>query len=216
MGLETADFISQLEDDNPTDTDFVSQGDDHIRLIKKVLQSSFPVALQKPLIPNTVGNENKVLTINSDATEIVWEDPHIPKAGENFFTYWKSSNQTEASNQWTKVIFDIQKDDASGVWSNSTFTAPADGLYYFEFWSRITEASIPDHDIGLFNNSVIKKQLAYTDYQSGDNKYHSIQMSAVLRGSEGEEFSFKMKSETRLTLLGSGNALSGVSGYRIS
>ena len=90
MGLETATFISQLDDDNPTDTDLVSQGDDHIRLIKKVLQSSFPVALQKPLIPNTVGNENKVLTINSDATEIVWEDPHIPKAGENFFTYWKS------------------------------------------------------------------------------------------------------------------------------
>ena len=41
MGLETATYISQLVDTNPTSSDPVSQGDDHLRLIKSVLQSQF-------------------------------------------------------------------------------------------------------------------------------------------------------------------------------
>ena len=41
MALETATYISQLVDTNPTASDPVSQGDDHLRLIKSVLQSQF-------------------------------------------------------------------------------------------------------------------------------------------------------------------------------
>ena len=41
MGLETATYISQLVDTNPTSSDPVSQGDDHLRLIKSVLQDQF-------------------------------------------------------------------------------------------------------------------------------------------------------------------------------
>ena len=41
MGLEKATYISQLTATNPTSSDPVSQGDDHLRLIKSVLQSQF-------------------------------------------------------------------------------------------------------------------------------------------------------------------------------
>lgn len=41
MGLESATYISQLTATNPTTSDPVSQGDDHLRLIKSVLQSQF-------------------------------------------------------------------------------------------------------------------------------------------------------------------------------
>jgi len=41
MGLETATYISQLVGTNPTSSDPVSQGDDHLRLIKDVLQAQF-------------------------------------------------------------------------------------------------------------------------------------------------------------------------------
>jgi len=41
MGLETASYISQLNASNPTATDPVSQGDDHLRLIKSVLGTQF-------------------------------------------------------------------------------------------------------------------------------------------------------------------------------
>ena len=43
MGLESADYISQLVTTNPVGaTDPKEQGDDHLRLIKHVLQTQFP------------------------------------------------------------------------------------------------------------------------------------------------------------------------------
>jgi hypothetical protein len=42
MSLESATVISQLQVTNPATADPVSQGDDHLRLIKAVLQSQFP------------------------------------------------------------------------------------------------------------------------------------------------------------------------------
>lgn len=42
MGLESGSFISNLQISNPTTGDPVSQGDDHLRLIKSVLKTQFP------------------------------------------------------------------------------------------------------------------------------------------------------------------------------
>jgi len=42
MALETAFYISDLNVSNPLSTDTVSQADDHLRLIKSVLKSTFP------------------------------------------------------------------------------------------------------------------------------------------------------------------------------
>ena len=42
MGLESATYINQLVDTNPLGSDQISKGDDHIKLIKEVLQASFP------------------------------------------------------------------------------------------------------------------------------------------------------------------------------
>ena len=42
MGLETATFISQLDPLFPLGGDPINKGDDHIRLLKDVLQSQFP------------------------------------------------------------------------------------------------------------------------------------------------------------------------------
>jgi len=41
MGLESATYISQLVATNPLATDAISQGDDHLRLIKAVLKNQF-------------------------------------------------------------------------------------------------------------------------------------------------------------------------------
>ena len=42
MGLETATYINTLNEANPTSGDPLAQGDDHLRMIKQVLKSSFP------------------------------------------------------------------------------------------------------------------------------------------------------------------------------
>ena len=42
MGLESATYLNGLVNTNPGATDNVSQGDDHLRLIKSVIKNSFP------------------------------------------------------------------------------------------------------------------------------------------------------------------------------
>ena len=42
MSLESGTYLDDLVNTNPTASDNVSQGDDHLRLIKKVLKNSFP------------------------------------------------------------------------------------------------------------------------------------------------------------------------------
>lgn len=42
MGLESATYISQLVGTNPDGADDINQGDNHLRLLKSVLQSQFP------------------------------------------------------------------------------------------------------------------------------------------------------------------------------
>jgi hypothetical protein len=42
MGLETGTYISDLVATNPTATDGMKEGDDHFRLMKSVIQASFP------------------------------------------------------------------------------------------------------------------------------------------------------------------------------
>lgn len=42
MSLETGAYISDLNDSNPTSGDPKSQGDDQIRLVKRILKITFP------------------------------------------------------------------------------------------------------------------------------------------------------------------------------
>ena len=42
MALETGNYIDDLVITNPTASDPISQGDDHLQLIKKVVKQSFP------------------------------------------------------------------------------------------------------------------------------------------------------------------------------
>ena len=42
MGLETGTYISDLVATNPVSSDPKSQGDDHLRLIKSTVKTTFP------------------------------------------------------------------------------------------------------------------------------------------------------------------------------
>ena len=72
MALESGTYIKDLVSTNPPGTDAISQGDDHIRLIKSVLQNSFPSNSNAPIIPDVSGNEGKYLQVNSGATGTQW------------------------------------------------------------------------------------------------------------------------------------------------
>ena len=73
MGLETATYISQLVDTNPTTSDPVSQGDDHLRLIKSVLQDQF-TTLGAAAVTTTAAELNLldgVTTLDPEGTAVL-------------------------------------------------------------------------------------------------------------------------------------------------
>jgi len=70
MSLESASWVTQLNTSNPTASDPVSEGDDHLRMLKTVLQNSFPSSSTAAIIPNVSGQSGKYLT--TDGTDTSW------------------------------------------------------------------------------------------------------------------------------------------------
>jgi len=69
MGLETASYIDQLVAANPLGTDSKSQGDNHIRLLKSVLQTQFP-SLGNAVVNTSAAQLNILTEITASSTEI--------------------------------------------------------------------------------------------------------------------------------------------------
>jgi len=80
MGIESGNFISNLNSANPLSSDNVSEGDDHLRLLKNVLKKTFPagtndsgpeqavqVIIAKSSAPSISGNA-------SQSTGLIWLD----------------------------------------------------------------------------------------------------------------------------------------------
>lgn len=76
MPLETATFINQLDIANPASTDQVAQADEHLRLIKSTLRSTFP-------------NIDGPVTVDQDVLNSI---PSILPIG--LITIWYGSNLT--------------------------------------------------------------------------------------------------------------------------
>ncbi len=72
MALESGTYVKDLVTTNPPGTDAISQGDDHIRLIKTVLKNSFPSNSNAPIVPDISGNGDKYLQVNTGATATQW------------------------------------------------------------------------------------------------------------------------------------------------
>ncbi len=215
MALEDATWISQLQKNDPGGTDLVSQGDDHLRLIKKVLQNSFPAAIDSELIPDVTDKANYLLSVNATSDGIVWKAATDLPSGTEYFRYWKSSPQVIDNRTTERVTFDVVKEDVDGVWEANTWTIGIGGVYHIEANWRITVGAIPDHDIMVRINGEVYKQLSYTDYFSGTEKFHSLQISADFMAAAGDVIDIAGRSESSMTVSGDNNALAAVSGYRI-
>jgi hypothetical protein len=108
MGLETATTISGLQSTNPTLLDPLSQGDDHLRLIKSVLKSQFPgvggqgfasviTATEAQLNFVTGATSNIQTQLNTHTTNIATALAVIPAGTRMVFA------QAAAPTGWTKV-----------------------------------------------------------------------------------------------------------------
>jgi len=95
MGLETASYINQLDETFPGSSDQVSQGDDHLRLIKSVLKTQFPNLGNAP-VNITAAQANFLIGVTSaiqDQLDNLIEALYLydlPASGKNFLdqTFW--------------------------------------------------------------------------------------------------------------------------------
>ncbi len=73
MALEAGTYVNDLVSTNPVgSTDFVSQGDDHIRLLKSVLKTTFPNATRPFYLPTTVALQTATVNVlAADQSKII-------------------------------------------------------------------------------------------------------------------------------------------------
>lgn len=75
MGLESGSFISDLVASNPTGgSDYVSSGDDHLRLIKSVLQNTFPNATRGFYFETVSSKTSNYTTTATDQNRLIKMD----------------------------------------------------------------------------------------------------------------------------------------------
>lgn len=97
MGLEDqANFIADLDEANPLSTDLRRQGDDHLRLIKRVLKNTFPNMSAQTLVGPT--ELDYVQNVTSDIQEQL--DAKLEEATLDLSSYAKFDvAQTFTKNQ---------------------------------------------------------------------------------------------------------------------
>ena len=174
MALESASFISQLVDTNPTGSDSISVGDDHIRLIKKVVQDSLPDVDQvaatiivngsapTTLVKGTIWYDTnapttlKINVADTGATAswvaIGTAAPWITSpASACMFRATMSATQSVSKDANTLVAFDTESFDIGGDYDHSgsdyDFEAPATGYYFLHASTRWTAGSSAAHSI---------------------------------------------------------------------
>ena len=74
MGLETGTYISELVSANPTATDPISQGDDHLRLIKTVLKNQFSGLSGTTAVTSSGAELNILDGVTATSTELNYLD----------------------------------------------------------------------------------------------------------------------------------------------
>ena len=198
MGLENASFISGLVDTNPTGSDSISRGDDHLRLIKTVLQGSLPdvdqaaaTVIVKASAPTTqvkgtiwYDTTLGVLKVNTAATSATpsWSDLS-GGAGTRAFSVTKGgSNQTISTGSATKVTWSTEEYDVGGVFASDKFTCDVAGKYHFYFCLKYTASALYDNEVRLYKNgSLVRYANYFIAYDSGANTGRpSMQLEATL------------------------------------
>lgn len=69
MGLESAQYVSNLVSTNPTSSDVRSQGDDHLRLIKGALKSTFPNASRPFQFDSSIAAQTSTYVPNASTAD---------------------------------------------------------------------------------------------------------------------------------------------------
>tara|TARA_Y200000002_G_scaffold13632_1_gene11008 strand:+ start:1653 stop:2432 length:780 start_codon:yes stop_codon:yes gene_type:complete len=116
MGLETGTYIDSLNASNPTASDNVAQGDDHLRLLKSTIKASFP---------NVTGAVTATHTaINTASTNYVPSGALTAYAGSSAPTGWLLADGSAVSRTTYATLFAAIGTTYGAGNGSSTFNLP--------------------------------------------------------------------------------------------
>ena len=242
MALEDVDYVTELVKENPPGTDAISEGDNHIRLIKKVLTQSLPdvdqaaaTVIVKATAPTTqvkgtiwydTGNDTlKINTATTSATaswvEIGADAPWVTSpASACIFHCTMSSTQSLAQTTSTTLAFDTETFDVGSVFDTTTyqFTAPAAGKYYFNAAMRSSTTHSSDDDFYIYKNASIYagyhqfNQVAGPAYVTVSN---TMNISCVMDMSASDTAEVRAYTEADAWTMGNSASATFFEGYRL-
>ena len=115
MGLETGNYISALVKTNPLSSDNVSEGDDHLQLIKKILKQNFPVGT------DSVGPDQVVQVLIAKATAPTVDTSASGHAARAMGLLWLDTTnnvlkiRNQANDAWVTLAVDPETDKTVDV-----------------------------------------------------------------------------------------------------
>ena len=104
MGLETGSTISSFITSNPTSSDPVNQGDDHLRLIKSVLQAQFPGAAGNGFATAITATEAEINALHGLTNFYFASGTRMPFAQAAAPTGWTQDTTDNATNRMLRVV----------------------------------------------------------------------------------------------------------------
>jgi hypothetical protein len=104
MGLETGSTISSFITSNPTSSDPVNQGDDHLRLIKSVLKSQFPGAAGNGFATAITATEAELNALHGLTNFYFASGTRMPFAQAAAPTGWTQDITDNANNRMLRVV----------------------------------------------------------------------------------------------------------------
>jgi|TARA_Y100000031_G_C8137869_1_gene346151 hypothetical protein len=235
MALESATYISGLVDTNPSGSDSISQGDDHLRLIKDVLKNSFPDADQavatvvvKATAPTTqvkgtvwYDTTTGILKLNTANTgsSPSWLNLNGPSFCS--FHVTMSSSQSLPNNTYTIMEFDTESFDVGSNFDTSTykFTAPVAGKYYFNAAMRSSSSHSSDDDLAIYKGSSSYAQESQFNQVSGPayvTVSNTMNISCIMDMAASDTASVYANTETGPWTMGNGSTATFFEGFRIA
>jgi len=117
MALDTGNYISDFDRANPTSSDLVSEGDDVLRFIKKILQKTFPMGTDAAGTATGVGPNQAVQVIVAKATA-----PSITgSAAESMGLVWLDTTanllkiRNQANDAWITLAIDPETSNSVDI-----------------------------------------------------------------------------------------------------
>lgn len=171
MGLETGSYLSDLVTTNPTATDPAHQGDDHIRLIKSVLRTTFPNASKAFRFFESVTktsnytvlstDEHKFLIGNGGSASVTFTLPSLSSSDAGWWAIFMASDTTNmvriqptsgTINGASYITFTVAYQHTLVWWNGSAWYAMVDKTTEIHANSALT-APAADDEVLIYDTS---------------------------------------------------------------